>query len=529
MCLEQIYCLTIKRIESRVYMRTKNSLKNISASLANNLLLNILRFVSRTLFIKYLGETYLGVNGMLSNVLGILAFADLGIGSAISYSLYKPLSLNDKKKIQSLMKFYKTAYYIIAGVVLVLGLGLLPFLSFFVKDSSSVPSLNIYYLIFLFNMAIGYVFSYKRTLIIADQHEYEITPLVMLSNFLLTFFQILVIILFKNYILYLIVQSLSIIFENIVVNHRINKKYDYINDKNIEKLTKEELKPIKTNIKALMYHKVGSYFVDSTDNILISKYLGLSIVGFYSNYYLIINMLNTFINSALYSIISSVGNLNVSEKPKKRLEVFKTLNFLSFVVFSTCSLCLYNLFNLFIGDIWLGKKFLLSTGSVLIICIVFYVNGLMHTNEAVKSSAGLYDKDKYVPIIQSIINIVFSILLVKSFGLAGIFIGTLISALFVMVVKPIIIYKYLFESKVWSYYIEFIKEFIILILAGVISNYIVSLDFIGNAYVAFIIYGIITVVVLYALIFLLYRNKPEFKDVVNRIKFMKEKRKNKNA
>lgn len=509
-------------------MRTTNSLKNISTSLLNNLLLNVLRFVSRTIFIKVLGETFLGINGMLSNVLGILAFADLGIGSAISYSLYKPLAENDTEKIKLYMNFYKKAYTIIGIVVLCLGLTLLPFLDFFVKDDLGINYLHIYYLIFLTNMVIGYLFSYKRTLIIADQKEYKIVPIIMIFNFLVTISQIIVLIIFENYFLYLIIQTLFILIENICVNIYIDKKYQYIKEKTTSKLSKNELAPIKKNVKALIFHKVGSYFVDSTDNIIISKFLGLSFVGLYSNYYLIINMINTFINSALNSVVSIIGNVNISETPAKRLEIFKIFNFISFIVFSTCSLCLFNLFNLFVGDIWIGEKFLLEENTVLILCLVFFVNGIMHSNEAVKSSAGLYDKDKFVPIFQSIINIVVSIILVKKIGLVGVFVGTLISALFVMIIKPIIIYKYIFEKKVWSYYIEFIKQILILLVSGFITRFILNYDFVQNPILEFIINGLISVIVLLTIIYLVYRNTEQFKNLVGRVKFLLNSRKEKN-
>ena len=208
--------------------RTKNSLKNIISNFANNILLNLLRFVSRIIFVKVLSEVYLGVNGLLSNVLGILALSELGIGTAINFSLYKPLAKNDKDKINSLMKFYKKTYNIISIIVLVLGLILLPFLPSFIKDTVEIENLNLIYLIFLANMVIGYLFSYKRTLIIADQKNYKIMPIIIFYNFLTTILQIIVLVIFKNYIVYLLIQTLCIFLENITVNKYINKQYGRI-------------------------------------------------------------------------------------------------------------------------------------------------------------------------------------------------------------------------------------------------------------------------------------------------------------
>lgn len=499
-------------------MRTENSLKNISMSLINNFLITLLKFLSRTIIIKVLGEVYLGVNGILSNVLGILALADLGISNAISFCLYKPLINKEKEKIKSIMFFYKKIYFIIGTFVLILGLILLPFLPFFVKEGSFINGLYIYYLVFLINMVIGYYFSYRRTLIIADQHEYKITPIIIFTNILMNIFQIVVLFIFKNYLVYLLVQTLFILIENILVNRFVNKEYPYLNEKNIAKIDKKELGEIKTNIKALIFHKMGSYFVDSTDNIIISRYLGLATVGLYSNYFLITNTLGMFIGGASRSITASLGNINASCDTDKKYKVYKTVYFANYVIFSICSVCLYNLFNLFIGDIWLGSKYLLSKEVVLLLSIVFYINGLMHMNESVKASAGLYDKDKYVPIFQSIINIVLSIILVKLIGLPGVFVGTVISALFVMIVKPIIIYKYIFEKKVWSFYLDFIIKSLVFGLALYISSLIINLDFITNNYLAFIIYAIISVIVTLIVITLFFHRQYEYQDFLERMK-----------
>lgn len=499
----------------------------MSSSFANNLFLNILRFISRTIFIKVLGETYLGINGMLSNVLGLLAFADLGIGSAISFSLYKPLADKNKRKIESLMRFYKKAYFIVALVVLSAGLLILPFLYFFVKSGTEVPYLRVYYVLFLLNMVIGYLFSYKRTLIIADQKEYKIVPIIIVSNILLTVFQIIVLFVFKNYFIYLLVQTLFVLLENLLVNRYINKQYvDYDFD-NASKLSQTELKPIKTNIKALIYHKVGNYFVNSTDNLIISKFLGLSIVGIYSNYAMIVNMINSFIYSALNSVIAVIGNVNAKEKVEKRYDVFRTINFLVFIVFSLCGICLFNLLDLFIAKIWIGDKYLLNFSAVVMICLVFFINGIMQTNDAIKSSAGLYDKDKWVPLVQSAINIVTSVVLVNYIGITGVFVGTVISAMFVMIVKPYIIYKYIFERNAFSYYITFIKQLLIVFGAGFVTKYIISFNFINNPFLGFVAYGIISAGVLLGLIWLVYHNSFEYKDLINRVKFMINKRKEK--
>ena len=277
-------------------MRTENSIKNIIMNFLYNILNYGLRFISRIIFVKTLAEVYLGVNGLLSNVLGILSLTELGIGTAIGYSLYEPLAKKDNDKISSLMQFYKKAYHIIAIIVLLLGLVLLPVLPYLIKDTADIENLNIIYIIFLLNMVIGYLFSYKRTLITSDQKKYKIVPHIMTFDIITSISQIFVLLIFKKYIIYLLIQSVCTILENIVINKYIDKQYPYLNDKKeVKPIDKFELKTIKDKVKALLLHKVGSYTLCSTDNLIISKLIGIVTVGIYSNYSLIMNMISSFI------------------------------------------------------------------------------------------------------------------------------------------------------------------------------------------------------------------------------------------
>lgn len=499
-------------------MRTKNTFNNIVMALINTVLINVLRFVTRTIFIHYLSSLYLGVNGLLSNVLGILSLADLGISTAIGFSLYEPLAKDDKEKTKSLMAFFKKAYRIIALIVLVIGLGILPFLDVFVDDPNSIPYLWLYYLVFLFNMVIGYLFSYMRTLMIADQKEHKITKFVICFNLSLTLLQILSLILFKNYLVYLLVQSFILLVENIVINKFIVKNYPYIKDKNVKKLKVEDKKNLTKNVKALLFHKIGSYFVDSTDNLIISKYLGLVTVGLYSNYYLITSTFSSFITSALWGSISSFGNLNVLESEEKRFSIYKVINFIGFACYGIIAICLFQLFNLFIKDLWLGEEFILTTGTILIICINFYVSGMMHVNDAIKSSGGLYDKDKYVPLIQSAVNIVASIILVKYYGLTGVFIGTLLSSVIPTIVKPYIIYKNLFNRSCLHYFMTYLKQLVIILLSALLVTLINSKIIISSAIIEFLVKGIISAFIPLLIIIFCYFKTDTFDILKEKIK-----------
>ena len=511
-------------------MRTLNSLKNVLGNFANNLLINILRFISRIIFIKVLGEIYLGVNGLLSNVLGLLALSELGISTAISYSLYKPLAHNNKDKIKTLMRFYQKAYRIIALVVLALGLVLIPFLPWFIKDTSGIENLTLIYLIFLGNMVIGYLIPNKRTLISADQKNYKIMPIVMIFNFLTTILQIIVLLVFHNYIIYLLIQTVCIIGENLSVNHYINKQYPLLKEnlRNLH-LDKKEFNTIFGNVRALMLHKIGTYVLTATDNIVISKFIGIVAVGIYSNYVLIINMINSFIQVLFGNVIASFGNLIASDDGKKSLKVFDEMNFISFVLFGISSVCFINLFTPFIDWVF-GARFVLGMSIVYIIVLNFYLNGMNNAVITMQTASGLYRNDRYVPLIQSIINLILSVYLAIKIGLIGVFIGTAVSTLLPLIIKPIIVYKHIFKENVFKYFKEFAKQFIIIVLAIICSVWILKLIFISNVVLNLIVSLVVSLVVPILFIFIVYRNDNSYRDIKNRIMSMiKRKRGPKNA
>ena len=505
-------------------MRTLNSLKNIISNFANTLFFNILKFLSRIIFIKFLNDTYLGINGLLTNVLGLLALSELGISTAISYSLYKPLEEKNYSKIKSLMNFYKKAYFVIGIVILIMGLILLPFLPWFIKDTTGIENLKLIYIIFLINMVIGYFFSYKRTLITADQKSYKITPILMISNLLLIISQIIVLVLFKNYIEYLLVQTLFVLIENILVNKYINKEYPYLKEitKN-DKLEKKELLDIKTNIKALFFHKIGTYVFNSTDNLVISKFISIQMVGIYSNYYLIVYMVNTFISTLTNNVVASLGNLLVSKNSNKKVQVFNEMNFICYILYGFSSICLFALFQPFI-EFCFGSNYLISMGAVILIAFNSFISGITSVSITYMSASGLYVKDQYIPILQSIINIIVSVILATKIGLAGVLIGTLVSNFLVFIIKPFIVYKYDLKIKFKLYFIDFFKKIIVLTFVSVLTASIMYFVPIDNL-VFCIFYRLLAIIIIFFItIYFVYRKDENYLNVINRIKNMLPKR-----
>ena len=508
-------------------MRSENSIKNIISSFASNILVNILKFVCRIIFVRTISEIYLGVNGLLSNVLGLLALAELGIGTAINYSLYKPIAENDNSKIRSLMKFYRKAYRIIALIVFVMGIILLPFIPYFIKDVTGIKNLELIYIIFVVNQVIGYLFGYKRTIVAADQKNYKLVPFTMVFNILTNIFQILVLVAFKDFIVYLLIQTLFIIIENIVINKYISREYSVTKDLNdAEKLDKKELNIIKKNIKALMYHKVGSYAVNSTDNIIISKFIGIVECGYYSNYYALISIISSFIYTFIGNITASFGNLIVKEKKEKRLSVFNEINFIYYIMYGISTTCFITMFNPFISYAY-GPQFVLSMSCVYLITVNFYLLGMTNITEIVKSAAGLYDNDKLVPLFQAVLNIGISIGLGIVIGIEGVLIGTVVSTILPLIAKPIIIYKHVFETKPTVYFKEQLKQIIVLALAVLSSIFIVDNITFTNAIINIGFRLLVSVIVTSIFIFVFYNRSKPYKDALGRVKYLLRKKKSK--
>ena len=499
-------------------MRTLSSVKNLIFAFAGQFLEIIIKFLARIIFLNILTTEYLGLNGLFANILNILCLAELGIETAISFSLYKPLAENNREKIKSLMFLYKRAYILIGIIVLVLGIAISPLLPLFIKEMPDIPE-NIYliYILFVINTGISYFFSYKKTLIVANQKRYIVTNYRYLFYFFLNIVQIIVLILTKNYILFLVAQILFTLLENICVSIKANKMYPYLKEKEIEKLTLEDKNEIKKNVFAMILHKVGDVFVNSTDNIIISKFVSLTLVGLYSNYCLLINAINSVMGHIFNSIVASIGNLGATENRERLISIFNKVFFLNFWTFAFSSICLYVLFNNFIL-LWIGEQYLLKLNIVLVIVINFFITGMRKTVLNFRQALGLFWYDRYKPIFEVIINLIVSIILAQKIGLIGVFIGTIISTLTTSFwIEPYVLYKYGFKIKVREYFKQYIKYTMITIIVGVMTLFIVNVLFTSVSIISFIGKILLCISIPNLCFILIFRKTEEFRYYENLI------------
>ena len=500
-------------------MRTQNALKNLYITIFQKVVDLILLFIQRTVFIRVLGVTYLGVSGLFSNIFTIFSLMELGIGSSIIYLLYKPLADGDKEEISKLMQIYKKFYNAVGIGILIIGIVLIPGLKYIVNMNNGIDNLYLIYLLTLFSTSVSYFFSYKRSLLEADQKLYISNLNIFVFNSLATVLRIIVLILFENYLLFLTVTIVMSFISNLVISRKVSKMYPDIKFNQKIKLKEINLKPIFSRMFAVSLNSIGNVVLTGTDNIIMSMYVGLTMVGLYSNYYMFTNMIYTTVSWLFISVTAGVGNLFATKEKENAFIVFKRMNFINYYFYFICCIMLFAFVNPLIS-IWIGNSYLFGKITVFIIVLNLFMTGMRHTNVTFINASGLYYNIKYKPIIEAIINLVLSLILAKFMGVNGILLGTFISLFCVsMWLEPYILYKEWFKKDWKEYFVKFFGRMGLMLVLMFIIEYIISICNITNilllillAFTVFIILNIVFIII--------YHKKEEFKyyfDLISNI------------
>lgn len=493
--------------------RIKNSVRNISYRLVSQVASIILKFVSRTIFIYILGVEYLGINGLFSEILQMLSLADLGFGTAMVYSMYKPLAEHDEKRLIQLVALYKKIYTIIAISITVIGISLVPFLKYLVNMDKDIPYLNVYYLLYLANTVSSYLVVYKTCILNADQKNYLISKYNTIFNFISLIVTSAFLLLTHNFMIYLIVQVAVTYANNFYVSHIAEKQYPYINDK-VEKLSKEEGKQIFQNVKSVFIYKVANTLVGSTDNTLISVLIGTIAVGFYSNYCMIVNNITLFINIIFSSVTASIGNMVVEENKKKNYDVYCLMQFMSFLMSSVAITVTYLVINDLI-NVWLGEKFVLEQLVSFAIVLNMYFSVVLMPIWSYREATGMYLQTKYVMVATAVVNLVVSVILGKMIGLAGILFATSIARISTYFwYEPKLLFKQFFGKKVWNYYKDIIKNIVVTFTVATICS-LVFQKFVVISWGDFFIKAVSVSICALILTIVLYCKDPSFRVIMS--------------
>lgn len=492
--------------------RSTNVIINAISGVGGQLFTSILAFVCRTYFIKLLSTAYLGVNGLFANILSLLSLAELGIGPAIIFSMYKPIKDNDEEHVARLMNFYKKAYSIIAVVVAVIGLALVPALPYLIKDTSGIENLGLIFILILSNTVTSYLLAYKGSMLMADQKAYVTVIFRNVFAVVQNVAQILVLIWTGNFILYLIVQIVTTLLTNIIQAIYVNKKYPFLVKYRKSKIDKQEQKGIMRNVKGMMMHKIGGFVLNGTDNLIISKFVGIIAVGIYSNYSMIITLIKGYLKQITSAFSASVGNLIAKEDSEHCYSVYNTVMYGFYWICGLCSVCFYVLFTPFIL-LWLGDEFLLSKNVLLVIIMNFYVYAVHSGNDSFINASGLFWETKFKPIVESIINLVVSIILVKYLGLVGVFIGSVFAYFCTGWIEPKMLYSNMFKKSFIKYVVKYLAFFVFTFGLAIGIEEFATYFITGNLFLQLVIRLGLILILYNALIILFSFRSQEFKDV----------------
>lgn len=499
-------------------MRTRYSIINMLFNIGGQFLTMLLSFINRMVFIRCLSAEYLGVNGLFTDVLSILNFAELGIGTAMVFSMYEPAARDDEQKLARLMNLYKWMYRAVAVSVLLFGLLLLPFLPYLIKGGEGIEHITLIYMIYVLGSASSYLLSYKNSIYQAYQKGYICAGWSMACECIKTVSQITVLLLTRNFILYLAVQQAIQFLPNIMVSRMVDKEFPYLKECR-ELPEKEERNGILKNIGAMSMHKLSTIIVRNTDSLLMSSFIGLATVGLYSNYRLVINALNNLMGKFAVAFSGSIGNFAVMENSDRLYKIYKEMDFMFFVMSAYLTGGLMMLFNPFITLLF-GGRYCFPMTTVMVIVAEFYITRMRQTNLLFREVMGLFWNDRYKAVAESIINLVVSLALVQRYGVVGIIGGTIISSLCTCVwVEPYIFLKYgvqdAWQKKLRAYFAEYLKRAMIVAAVSAAAMLWVKRFPVGN-FGVFVLDGLLYTAVFAGVIVLLYRRSVEYTELKRR-------------
>lgn len=498
--------------------RTKNATRNIIVGVISKIYQLIIPFIFRTALVYYLGIEYLGLNSLFSSVLSVLSLAELGVGSAMVFSMYKPIAEDDDEAICALMKLYRLYYRIIGGVILCFGLALTPAIPYFIK--SDIPQeINIYvlYYINLFATVLSYwLFAYKNSILDAYQRIDITNKISMIISTITYIFQFIVLVVLRNYYIYILVSLIMQVIGNI--STAVVASIKYPNYKPEGTISKEKIKEINGKVKDLFTAKVGGTIINSADSIVISAFLGLTVLAQYNNYFYIVSSIIGFISIIYNSCIAGIGNSLITESREKNYHDFEKILFIIMWIVSVCACCFANLFQPFI-KIWMGEDNMLTYEIVLFMIGYFVVYEINAVLNLFKDAAGIWHQDRFRPLVVSLSNLILNIATVKWLGLYGVLLSTIVTMAFIGI--PWIItnlFNNIFEKKeLIKFTLDLIKKIIVLCLV-VFFSIIVSRFVKYSGVLEIMIKLFISVLVPNTILILLNRKRTIYKEIVEMVR-----------
>lgn len=515
--------------------RTKNSVINVITGIGGQLFSTILKFIVRTVFIHTLGSTYLGINGLFSDILTMLSLTELGLDTAINFQLYKPLAEKNTKRVRVLMKFYKSAYRVVGVAIFVLGMCIIPFLPVLIKDYDSLDALGIsatvIFSLHLMRSISSYLFfAYRSAILKANQKKYILDVVTFLVEVANSIAKILVLVFLRNFVLYTATVILFNIITNMINAMIAKKMYPDFFEKEEERLSKEEIKGLFKDCGALFVYRLNTVVLKATDNMVLSSFVGLTIVGKYSNYLLFYNTIKSFTNRIFAGVSASAGNLYATATVEKKYKFFEVMNFISILIFGTAGIGLACCSNEII-HLWVSDEYVIPQPFPILIGVEMLFTGMTANLGQIRNISGAFRQMWFRPVIGMVINLGVSIALVQVLGIYGVIIGTIVSIVLTnFIVDPRIIHRFSLENyrPVSQYYKKNAVYFALLALIGGVDMWICTVLTTGNGWLTVVLHIAIVLISVPGVFILVFRNSHECKYLIQLVKkILKRKGKNK--
>lgn len=492
--------------------RSRNAMRNVTAGIVYKVCSVCFPFVIRTLMIKNMGAEYLGLGSLFSSILQVLSLAELGFGSAVVFSMYKPIVEHNNELLCALYAFYRRVYRIIGIVVLMAGLLVIPALPKLIQGSYP-ENINIYilYLIYLGNTVISYwMYAYKESILIAHQHSDISSKIATISTLGMYIFQILTLIYIRNYYVYIFFLPASTILINILRSKIVDRMYPEIVCKGT--LDMEMKKELFKRIAGLLLYKLSGICRNSFDSIVLSAFLGLVVLAKYQNYYCIIAAIVAVLNIITDSITAGIGDSIASEKVEKNYKDFNALYLIINWISSLCTTCLICLYQPFM-TLWVGKEYLFPFYMVIMFGIYFYSQQIGNVASTYRQASGLWWEDKLRPIVESVANLVLNIVTVKYFGVVGVLMSTIITIVFINIPwASHILFKHYFKIDVKLYWFKIVVGIFPVILAASLSYFLCAF-LPGGGIISFFIKGVICFIISNLVLMIFYSRCKEFSRI----------------
>ena len=438
--------------------RTEYSARNAAVGPAAKVLCILFGYVTRIVFIRLLSTDYVGINGLLSNVLGAFTLPMLCVDTALVYAMYGPVAQGDQARQRQLMRLYRRVYLVFALAIAAAGAALYPFLPKLI--GRPFEGLGLIYILFLATTVSTYLWAAPGLVFLAYQRNY-INELLTAGALMLQYgLQIGVLVVTRNYLLFLCMGILFNLARNLVLSLLCRREYPFLWGETEPPLPKADQGSILRNIRAMLLHKTGGVIINCTDSLILTNLFSLMAVGCYANYYLIIGSAEQVLRRVIYGVTASVGNMGVTEDRTFVARIFRVCVFAAFWIYTTAAATLFAVLACFI-EVSFGADYVLPQALTLVLCLNFFLNGMRNATLVFRDALGLFWYDRWKTVIEALVNLGVSILLAHVMGMAGVFLGTTISIVLVSFwVEPLVLYRQYLKTPLLPYFTRFAAYFL---------------------------------------------------------------------